>query len=72
MNKQQTQIKQIENHLLTFGSITSWRAITKYHITRLSSYIHTLRDRGWNIDSTWKNNSDTRWTEYKLVKYPNS
>ena len=73
MKKQQTQIKQIENHLLVHGSISSWKAITSYGITRLSSYICTLKNkRNWDIEPVTKRNKTTWWTEYQLKNYPNS
>lgn len=73
MNKHQTQIQQIENHLLVHGSITSWKAITSYSITRLSEYIRVLRhEKGWNIESVRKQNKTTWWVEYQLKNYPNS
>ena len=37
------------NHLKTHGTITSWEAITEYHITRLSEMIRRLRAKGHNI-----------------------
>lgn len=37
------------NHLKEHGTITSWEAITKYHITRLSEMIRRLRAKGHNI-----------------------
>ncbi len=70
--KQQTQIDKIENHLLVHGKITSWRCIQLYRITRLASYINSLRNNGWNIDPINCKNSETHWTEYRLVNYPNS
>ena len=81
----QTQQKQIENHLLVHGSITSWGAWQTYRITRLSQYIHILRNSKWKIDSVWKETKTRwtwfqgkedktkkrRWTEYQLKSYPN-
>ncbi len=73
MNKKLTQIEQIEDHLLIHGKITSWGAITKYSITRLSEYIRILRHvKHWTISSTWKHNSERRWVLYQLKNYPNS
>ena len=79
MKKQQTQIKQVENHLLIHGKITSWKAITTYGITRLSVYIEILiNKRNWDIDDQWKYRKDSRgkiikkWKEYQLKNYPNS
>lgn len=74
MNKKLTQIKQIENHLLVHGSITTWKAIQTYGITRLAEYIRVLRNRDseWNIKSVWKSTATKRWTRYDLKNYPNS
>lgn len=44
MKKQPTQLEKVQLHLKKFNKITSWEAIKKYRITRLSSYIHTLRE----------------------------
>ena len=38
-----TQNKQVEHHLKTYGSITSWEAFELYGITRLSAIIFVLR-----------------------------
>lgn len=88
MNKQQTQlrqievelpqIKQVENHLLVHGKITSWKAITSYGITRLAVYINILINKDWKIDDQWKYKKNSsgkvikKWKEYQLKKYPNS
>ena len=82
----QTQQKQVENHLIKNGTITSWDAIQNYRITRLSQYILLLRQSGWNIKSVWKETKTRwtwfqgkedktkkrRWTEYKLISQPNN
>lgn len=44
-----TQEQIIMNHLKEHGTITSWEAITKYHITRLSEIIRRLKKQGVNI-----------------------
>ena len=45
-----TQVDIVKNHLLKRGSITSWEAIDKYHITRLSSVIYIIIHRdGWKL-----------------------
>ncbi len=72
------QLKKVENHLLTHGKITTWKAWAAYGITRLAVYINTLRNRDWKIDSPWKYKKDSRgkiikkWVEYQLKNYPNS
>ena len=37
------QIDQVEKHLKKYGHITSWQAIQKYRVTRLSAVIYELR-----------------------------
>lgn len=54
------------NHLQANGCITSWDAIQKYRITRLSEYIRSLRSRGYDIDSEWRQGGSKRWVEYIL------
>ena len=67
MNKSQL----VKEHLLEYGSITTWQAIQMYGETRLSAIIHNLREKGWDIESVWKegtdrNGNDSRWVEYVL------
>lgn len=45
MNKSQL----VREHLLRYGSITSWQAINLYGETRLSDVILKLRQKGWDI-----------------------
>lgn len=48
--KAPSQLDIINQHLLTYGKITSIEAIKQYGITRISSVIHQLRhDFGMNI-----------------------
>ena len=65
-----SQLNEIKQHLLWYDTITSWEAIQKYRITRLSAIIHTLRhEEGLNITSSDKRNVDGKnWVEYKLVR----
>ena len=65
-----SQLNQIKEHLQWYDTITSWEAIQKYRITRLSAIIHTLRHEvGMNISSSDKRNVDGKnWVEYKLVR----
>lgn len=60
-----TQINQIRGHLLTKGEITSWEAITKYHITRLSEYIRILRhEEQMDIKDVWERKNDKNYKRY--------
>tara|TARA_R100000664_G_scaffold34041_1_gene53611 strand:- start:3255 stop:3518 length:264 start_codon:yes stop_codon:yes gene_type:complete len=64
----QSQLEIVLNHLNEFKTITSWEAIRKYSITRLSAIIHTLRhEKGLIINSTDKRNEDgKKWVLYRL------
>ena len=42
-NAVSNQNQQVEQHLKTYGSITSWEAFELYGITRLSARIYDLR-----------------------------
>ena len=50
--KTMTQRQQVLRHLQENGSITSWEAIMKFHATRLSGIIYSLRKGGYPIVST--------------------
>lgn len=62
--------EKVKNHLLKKGTITSWEAIQKYRITRLSHYIYLLRNEGYVITGEWytkeRHGEHIRWKEYKL------
>ena len=53
-----TQNLKILNHL-KHDSITSWEAIQKYHVTRLSAVIYNLKEMGWDIRSVREENPET-------------
>ena len=58
------------NHLKEHQTISSWEAITKYHITRLSSVIHTLIHKdGYDIRGYHVHNGNSRYYEYKLYDW---
>lgn len=63
----QSKKAQILNHLKTYGSITSWEAIEKYHATRLAAIIKELRNEGYNIVTTMQSNGETRYALYTLI-----
>lgn len=50
--KEKSQIKDVLNYLIECGSISSFEAFEKFHITRLASIIHRLRKRGYEIETT--------------------
>ena len=65
---QNTQENQILNHLIKHKFITSWEAIQKYRITRLSARIYELRERGHNIITKNVSENGKRFAEYSLIK----
>ena len=66
MNSQDSVIKA---HLMAHRTITSWEAINKYRITRLSAVIHRLKNKyGMNITSTRIIKEKKNWSEYRF--YP--
>lgn len=68
-----TKIKKVKEHLLKYGSITSWEAITKYHSTRVADIVYTLKQRGYDIrteivSETNDEGQKIRYAKYILVK----
>lgn len=61
-----TQTEIVLKHLLRKGSITSWEAIEKYKITRLSALIYTLKDLGHDIVSERVYKKGKWWVKYSL------
>lgn len=62
-----TQKETILNHLRQYGSISSWEAITEYHITRVAEMIRSLRhDDLLTITDEWKENNHKRFKVYHL------
>ena len=49
-----TQEQRILQYLKEFGSITSWEAIKEFGATRLSAIIYNLRNKGYNITTSYK------------------
>ncbi len=64
-----TKTQAIKNHLLENKSITSWQAIQQYGETRLSAVIFILRNKGWNIESVWKEGKDRNGNDCRYVEY---
>ena len=47
MKKKLNKSKAILEHLMKYGQIHTWQAITEYKATRLSSIIYNLRNKGY-------------------------
>ena len=62
--------ERVKEHLEKRGTITSWEAIKKYRITRLSHYIYLLRNEGYVINGEWQTKERAgehlRWKVYRL------
>jgi len=61
MTPNESQLTQIRNHFKKYKSITSWTAISKYHITRLSQYILLLREEGMDIEMKRIQQEGSKW-----------
>lgn len=67
-----TQLENVRTHLKRYGSITSWKAIQLYRITRLSEYIRVLRhENNMNIFSDWRQDKKTKknYVVYELREW---
>ena len=60
----QNKTALVLNHLLKYGTITSWEAIQKYRATRLSSIIYNLRKEHEIMSVT---NEGENFCTYKYV-----
>lgn len=68
MMEKEKKIKKVENHLLTYGKITSWECITKYRYTRLSDAIYKLKKKGMNIETEMRYKDGERYAIYHLIE----
>ena len=64
-----TQYDKVLDHLKKYGTITSWVAIMRYRITRLSAVILLLRNDGYRITSEMKYSKENRYAIYRLEAY---
>jgi hypothetical protein len=63
-----TQKLKVLNHLRTSkNGITSWEAITEYHVTRLAAYIGFLRDDGHTIQAVREQHGNKSFARYFLI-----
>jgi hypothetical protein len=60
-----TQEQQVLEHLQKHHNITSWEAISLYHITRLADRIFDLRAQGYAIATNMQKSDDGKtWAKY--------
>ena len=64
-----SQKELIRIHLLRYGSITSWEAIRKYGVTRISAVIFNLKNDGMNIQSVQVKDKNRYGNIVHYVKY---
>lgn len=64
-----SQVKVVKAHLMSNRTITSWEAITKYRITRLSAVIYILKNEyDMRIETKHISKNGKKWAEYRF--YP--
>ena len=64
---QNTQENIILDHLKKHKFITTWEAIQKYRITRLSARIYELREKGYQIITKNITENGKTFAEYSLI-----
>lgn len=64
----ETKKQKVFAHLLLHGSITSWEAIQKYGVTRLSGLIYQYKKEGFNIVSKQIPEVGYHCSRYFLIK----
>ena len=64
---QNTQENIILDHLKEHKFITTWEAIQKYRITRLSARIYELREKGYQIITKNITENGKTFAEYSLI-----
>ena len=64
---QNTQENIILDHLKEHKFITTWEAIQKYRITRLSARIYELREKGYQIITKNITENGKTFAEYNLI-----
>jgi hypothetical protein len=63
-----SQKTKILEHLKRYGSISTWQAISEYHVTRLGAHICQLKREGFPIVATRETDGKNWWANYKLVQ----
>lgn len=68
MTRKKSQQEVVLQYLKTHKSLTSLQAFEKWHITRLASVIHILRNQGYNI-ITAEMTCDTQFGPTTYARY---
>lgn len=65
-----TQTKDVLDHLMKYGSITQLEATTLYGATRLSAIVYNLRRwHGYVIDTVMETGTDRRGRKCRFGRY---
>lgn len=64
-----SQTDQILKHLDMYDTITTWEAISKYRITRLSAHIQFIEERGIPVYTRNVSSDGKHWVEYSLKSF---
>lgn len=65
-----TQVRNIELHLLAGKTITPIEALHQYGIFRLAARVCELRDAGYEILTEMETDGVKQWARYALVRSP--
>lgn len=64
--EKETKIRQVEEHLMQYGSITPMESLAYYNLYRLSDTILKLRRRGMNIETV--STGKAGYATYRLIR----
>lgn len=64
-----TQKNRILEHLVKYGSITTWQSFELYGDTRLSDKIFKLKKEGYSFDEEWIYKMNRYGKKIKFKKY---
>ena len=64
----ETQNAMVLKHLKQRGSITTFTAFQRLHITRLPARIPELRKQGYAINDVWVHRNGKRYKAWSLVQ----
>lgn len=64
-----TQKERILEHLLNYGTITTWESFERYGDTRLSDKIFRLKKDGYSFDEEWISTKNRFGNSISYKKY---
>ncbi len=67
-----TNREQVMKHILRYGSITTWEAITNIRETRCAARINDLKKEGFTFWAVWETNNGKRYKRWGLEQSENN